>query len=370
MMLRQELARLARGLLADPIDGSPEVEITVVPKSYEEAAAVLEFAATNGLRVLFWAGGNHQDIGHRVDPDIVMGTAGLNRIVDWQVEDMTVVVQPGVSVAELEASLQQRNQTAVLPETPGTATVGGVVAAGLSGWRRLRYGPTRDRMLEVRLATGDGRLVRGGGRLVKNVTGYDLPRLATGSLGSLGLIAEMCLKLWPLPEAQAMVRVDDPDRALAHAYRPLALIATPHGAHAYLAGTHAEVEAQCAALDGDVGEGHRWPEPMIGSSEFSLRVPAGEISNHLRSVADLGCDYLAAYGVGEIRFIADGVASDDLSGLRAAAEGVGGALVAVRGESDLDPWGTPPASVHLQRRVKEAFDPRGIANPGILPGGV
>ncbi len=370
MMLRQELARLARGLMADPIAGAPEVEITVVPKSCEDAAAVLEFAATNGLRVMFWGGGNHQDIGHRVDPDIVMGTSGLNRIVTWQAEDMTVVVQPGVLVAELEASLQQKNQTAVLPEAPGTETVGGVVAAGLSGWRRLRYGPTRDRMLEVRLATGDGRLVRGGGRLVKNVTGYDLPRLATGSLGSLGLITEMCLKLWPLPEAQAMVRVDDPDQTLAAAYRPLALIATPTGAHAYLAGTHAEVEAQCAALGGDVAEGHRWPEPMIGSHELALRVPAGEVTKQVRLLADLGCEYQAAYGVGEIRFVADDLTSDDLSGLRAGAEEAGGSLTTIRGKSDFDPWGTPPASVELQRRVKAAFDPRRVANPGILPGGV
>ncbi|MDJ0952216.1 MAG: FAD-binding protein [Acidimicrobiia bacterium] len=370
MMLRQELARLARGLIADPIAGAPEVEITVVPKSYEDAAAVLEFAATNGLRVMFWAGGNHQDIGNQVDPDIVMSTAGLNRIVAWQVEDMTVVVQPGVTVAELEASLQQKNQTAVLPEAPGTETVGGVVAAGLSGWRRLRYGPTRDRMLEVRLVTGDGRLVRGGGRLVKNVTGYDLPRLVTGSLGSLGLIAEMCLKLWPLPEAQATVRVDDPDRALATAYRPLALIATPHGTHAYLAGTHAEVEAQCASLGGEAGEGHRWPEPMVGSHELALRVPAGDVTAQLRLLADLGCDYQAAYGVGEVKLVADGVTLDDLGTLRDAAESAGGSLTTIRGKSDFDPWGTPPSSVELQRRVKAAFDPRRIANPGILPGGV
>ena len=201
-MLRQELTRLARNLLSDPIAGAPPVDFTLQPATGEDAAGVLGFAATHGLRVLFWGGGTHQGIGHQVEPDIVMGTGRLNAVLDWQVEDLTVAVQPGVLISDLEARLQQRNQTAVLPEA-GAGTVGGAVAAGLSGWRRLRYGPTRDRMLEVRLATGDGRLIRGGGRLVKNVTGYDLPRLATGSLGSLGLIAEVCLKLWPLATRRA-----------------------------------------------------------------------------------------------------------------------------------------------------------------------
>ncbi len=373
MMLRQELARLAKNLLAEPIEGAPAVDFTLLPTSGEEAAAVLGFASSNGLRVLFWGGGSHQCIGHDVEPDIVMGTARLDRVVDWQVEDLTVVVQSGVLVADLEAQLQQRNQTAVLPENPGSGTIGGVVAAGLSGWRRLRYGPTRDRMLEVRLATGDGRLIRGGGRLVKNVTGYDLPRLATGSLGSLGLISEMCLKLWPLPTHRAMISVDDPERALAAAYRPVALIATPTRSTLFLAGALEELEAQAARIGGDLDVGnHRWPGPLIGSHEMVLRVPAGELPGYVGRLRDLDCDYQAAYGVGEIRFVADDLADEDLMDLRRSAESVGGALVVLRSpeRSGFDPWGTPPASADLQRRVKEAFDPRGIANPGILPGGI
>ena len=119
--------------------------------------------------------------------------------------------------------LEQRGQTAVLPEDVPGATVGGVVACGLSGWRRLRYGPTRDRVLETVSVTGDGRVIRGGARLVKNSTGYDLPRLLTGSFGSLGLIVQVCLKLWPEPEEHVTVTIDDPERAAA-AYRPLAVI--------------------------------------------------------------------------------------------------------------------------------------------------
>ncbi|NIV25710.1 MAG: FAD-binding protein, partial [Gemmatimonadetes bacterium] len=103
----------------------------------------------------------------------------------------------------------ERGQTAVLPETPGSGTVGGAIASGASAWRRLRYGPIRDRVLETVMATGDGRVVKAGGRLVKNVTGFDIPRLATGSYGSLGVIGQVCLKLWPTGTRFAGVPADD-----------------------------------------------------------------------------------------------------------------------------------------------------------------
>ncbi|NIR39303.1 MAG: FAD-binding protein, partial [Gemmatimonadetes bacterium] len=93
------------------------------------------------------------------------------RVVDWQPDDLTVVVEAGVTVGTLESMLAERGQTALLPEWGPEATVGGVVAAGISGYRRARLGPTRDRVLEVTIVTGDGRVVRGGGRVVKNVSG-------------------------------------------------------------------------------------------------------------------------------------------------------------------------------------------------------
>ena len=371
-MLKQEMTRLAKNLLSDPVDGAPSADFTVSPETGEDAAAVLRFAADHKLRVLFWGAGTKQDMGYRIEPDVVMTTHRLDQVVEWQEEDLTVVVQPGVLVADLETQLRERGQTAVLPEVPGPATVGGTVAVGQSGWRRLRYGPTRDRMLEVRLATGDGRLIRGGGRLVKNVTGYDLPRLATGSFGSLGLITEVCLKLWPLPPETAMIGVDDPERALSVAYRPWALIETNTGATMYLAGTSSEIEAQADRIGGEVVAGHQWPEPLSGDLELVLRVPASAVASWTEILKNAGAVFQAAHGIGEIRFVADAVDSSDLVGFRARAESLGGALVVAGSSSDpgLDPWGTPPQSEDLQRRVKAAFDPVGIANPGILPGGI
>ena len=216
--LRSALQRRLAAHLSEPIEGAPEDAVTVAPSTLEDTANILAIASRYSLPVLVWGGGTHQGMGGRVDPAVVLSTARLDSIVDWQPEDLTVVVEAGVRVADLEDRLAGRNQTAVLPEASGRATVGGVVAAGVSGFRRLRYGPTRDRMLEVDLVTGDGRVVRGGGRVVKNVTGYDLPRLATGSFGSLGLIGRVCLKLWPLPEARRTVTLAE--RRQEYGYRP------------------------------------------------------------------------------------------------------------------------------------------------------
>jgi glycolate oxidase FAD binding subunit len=371
-VLKAELAKLARGMLADPVPGAPPADLTVAPVHADEAAAIMRFASTAGLRVLFWGGGTHQGIGYDIAPDVVMATHRLNKIVDWQAEDLTVVVEAGVAVSDLEAQLQQRGQTAVLPETPAGATVGGVVATGLSGWRRLRYGPTRDRVLEVVLATGDGRTVRGGGPLVKNVTGYDLPRLATGSLGSLGLIARLCLKLWPLAADRGMVEVNDPETALRTAYRPLAVVETNEGSVVYLAGSSAELHAQAERLGGRFTPGHRWPEPLAGPWEFILRVPPGALGQFVDRIRAYGWSFQAAHGVGEVRLVVDEAADDRLAKLREEAETMGGALVAARssGAGVLDPWGAVPDSVELQERVKAAFDPAGVANAGILPGGI
>jgi len=371
-VLRAALAKLARGLLVEPIPGAPDVEMTVAPGNAEEAAVVLRFASDHKLKVLFWGGGNHQGFGHPVDPDLVLWTGRLTGVVDWQPEDLTIVVEPGLLVSDLEARLEQRGQTAVLPEVAGTATVGGVIASGLSGWRRLRYGPTRDRVLEVVLATGDGRVVRGGGRLVKNVTGYDLPRLAVGSLGSLGLIAAVCLKLWPLTTERAMVEVSDPVAALRSAYRPHAVIETGDRTTVYLAGTAEEIDAQAETIGGNPTPGHRWPEQLTGLFEIVVRVPAGEVAAAVGRIRARGWRFQAAHGVGEIRLAVDDEDTSELSTLRLWAESVGGSLVVARVPrgTAIDPWGTPPHSLDLQRRVKAAFDPIGVANPGKLPGGI
>ena len=353
------------------IEGLPPADMTVAPSSIEEAKQILDLASKHGLKAAVWGGGTHQGFGGRLQPDLVISTARLNRLIDWQPDDFTVTVEAGMTVSALESMLAERNQTAVLPELPGSATVGGVLAAGVSGWRRARYGPTRDRVLEVELITGDGRQVRAGGRVVKNVTGFDLPRLTVGSFGSLGLIAQICLKLWPLPSARATVSVPDGDAALAVAYRPVAVVKTDGSASVFLGGTEEEVESQIRALGGNMVSGWLWePEPE-GPVRWSLRLPPSAVREAIGRLPN-NWSYQAGLGVGDIK-----AASHDADGaveLRSWAESRGGALVIADGPDELyvtlDPWGTPPAGLKIQRNLIRRFDPVRVLNPGRLPGGL
>ncbi|MEN8115286.1 MAG: FAD-binding oxidoreductase, partial [Actinomycetota bacterium] len=176
-----------------------EADFAVAPATIDEAVAVIAAATGAEIPTAFLGGGTHSSYGRRGDVGLVVTTSRLNRIVEWQADDLTVRVEPGVRLEALEERLAERNQTAVFPETAPGATVGGVIAAGLSGYRRLRYGPTRDRVLQVQIATGYGKVITGGSPVVKSSTGYGVPRLATGSLGSLGLIGQVMIKLWSRP---------------------------------------------------------------------------------------------------------------------------------------------------------------------------
>jgi len=129
-------------------------------------------------------------------------------VVRYEPEDLTITVGAGTSFAALDAALAEYGQECALDPRDRTATIGGVVACGLSGIRRLRHGPLRDHVLEVRFLTGDGRLVKGGGQTVKNVTGYDLPRLLVGSFGTLGVLVQLTLRCRPRAEDTRWFRVD------------------------------------------------------------------------------------------------------------------------------------------------------------------
>ena len=175
-------------------------------------------------------------------------------------------------MARFEEMLAGRNQTAVMPEHPGPATIGGVISAGVSSLKRGRLLGTRERLLEVIMVTGDGRRVRAGGRVVKNVSGYDLSRFAVGAFGALGVVVSVCLKLWPVPPAQATVTDPDPD-LIATLSRPLAVSEKDGVTQVFLWGIDEEVEASAARIGGQVAAGHLWPTDPEGAFRWSLRVP-------------------------------------------------------------------------------------------------
>jgi glycolate oxidase FAD binding subunit len=156
----------------------------------EEAAEVLASAAGRGERV---------SIG-REDGDVVISTAGLDRVLEHEAGDLTAIVEAGVRVRDLNLRLAAHSQMLAL-DPPGNPTIGACIAANLSGPRRHRYGTPRDLVIGVTVVLADGTIASSGGKVVKNVAGYDLGKLFCGSEGRLGLIARVALRLHPLPEA-------------------------------------------------------------------------------------------------------------------------------------------------------------------------
>jgi glycolate oxidase FAD binding subunit len=300
-----------------------------------------------------------------------MGTAGMADVIDWLIEDLTVVVGAGMTVGALEQMLATENQTSLLPISEPNRTIGGLVAEGASGYKRLKYGPTRDRVLEVSMATGYGKVVRGGGRLVKNVTGYDLPRLMTGSLGSLGFIGSLCLKLWPIAPSQRIVTVSDPVTAHRSLFRPAAVLTTETGALVCVEGSESDVDRQLQSIE-------TWEAHLPGSIDspvmVSLRVPPRNVASSLERLRSLDIDRMVAqHGVGVIDIGSDSLDAGEFEVVRAGIEETGGSAVVVRpGVSliDIDPWGTPPPTMGIQSRLKELFDPGRVCNAGVLPGGL
>lgn len=342
---------------------------TAVPGSATELAALLEGASRERRVVQVSGGGTHSGYGSPKPPDLVVSTSRLDGIIAWEPDDLTVVVGAGALVADVETALAERGQSLVLPEHPAGATVGGCVAAGVSPLRRGRLFGIRERLLETLVVTGDGRTVRSGGRVVKNVTGYDLSRLHAGAFGSLGVLVSICLKLWPVPRVAATVDLADAAEA-AKVTRPLAVLEERGRVRLYLVGTAAEVDALLSRFDGTMSPRLDWPEDPQGPWRWSIRVPPGLTSAAIARVP-AEWDYLALHGVGEVR-----AASGDIRGageLREWVETTGGRLVVVDrpdGADEFDPWGSPPPGLIFQRDLIARFDPARILNPGRLPGGI
>lgn len=349
------------------IPGAPEEAFQLAPKTVRDVEAILRYCSERDLVVQVWGGGTHSGFGDPAKPDFVMSMERMGEVEVWEPDDLTILVGAGARVADVEARLAERNQTLVMPEKPGPATIGGVIAAGVSSLRRGRLYSTRERVLEVTMVTGDGRLIRSGGRVVKNVTGYDIHRLAVGAFGSLGVILSVCIKLWPTPPGSATVVVDDLERTRAIA-RPLAVLETDGQVRVYLQGTEDEVESQVTRLGGSVRAGLEWPDDPRGMWEWSLRLPPARTSEGISRLPD-GWSHLAIHGVGEVRVASQ--THDGAHDLRSWAESVGGHLVMTKGDPALfDPWGTPAPALKLQRSIIDQFDPKRILNPGRLPGGV
>ncbi len=306
-------------------------------------------------------GRTHWEVGGPVPAGIEVGApAG---VVSYDPAELTVTVGAGTTVGELAAVLSASGQECVLdPRDPAAATVGGVVASGLSGPRRLRYGPTRDRVLEVRFVTADGRMVKGGGPTVKNVSGYDLPRLLVGSLGTIGVIVQLTLRCQPVPAHACWAATDeDPFEVRPRCYRPSCVAWDGARTRVLLEGHPDDVEAELRAA-GLVRDAS--PVSPDGRQRGRISVaPARvrDVGDALRRIG--GVRWTAEVGVGTVHVAADAVAP--MVAARDAAHAAGGWLLREAGE--VEAFGRALPNLGIMQRVKAAFDPTGKLSPGRLP---
>jgi glycolate oxidase FAD binding subunit len=281
-------------------------------------------------------------------------------IVAYEPADMTVTVGAGTTFAELDAELAPHGQEVSLDPRSTTATIGGILACGLSGVRRLRQGPLRDHVLEVRVLLADGRRVKGGGPTVKNVTGYDLPRLFVGSFGTLGVIEQVTLRCRPRPAVSQWFRAP----AAAEFFRPAARLWSGGDTEfVLLEGAAVDVDAQRAGRDDT--DAPTLPE---AAHRGRISVAPGEVrkvGNVLNGSPKSAVAWCAEMGVGTIH-----VAASDEAGFlhaREVAHAHGGWMLRESGAPDDDGYGQPLPNIEIMRRIKDAFDPEGRMNPGRLP---
>jgi glycolate oxidase FAD binding subunit len=181
--------------------------VTVYPQSEEEIANILKYADGSGKKVTIVGGGTKRGFGG-ITPsaDILLSLANYTGVIEHTVGDMTLTVKSGTPFQQLQKYLAEYNQKVALdPAWPQYATIGGVIAANDSGPKRFRYGSARDSVIGMRIVYPNGTVIRSGGKVVKNVAGYDMNKLFIGSMGTLGVISEVTLKLRPLPKYESLV---------------------------------------------------------------------------------------------------------------------------------------------------------------------
>ena len=358
-------------------------------------------------------------------PGVAIDMRGLCRVIDYPAADMTITVEAGIAMERLHAVLaEQRQRLNIDAPQADRATLGGVYATNASGPRRFGLGRPRDQIIGVGFVTSDGSVVKGGGRVVKNVAGYDLPKLLTGSLGTLGILTHLTLKVRPIPEADALVWVSFPtlerlgqalDRLNTSATRPVALEllnssaarligeslgfppAPAPGAWVLVVGFEdnaTSVSWQVDRLRDELGR----PDLIVRNGDEARPLwdrltefpaieagPVGVVANLLPSavvsfVKNIDPERWAVQahaGNGIVRAHAiDGrdwpALASEIDGLRLDAVRVGGNLLVPRCPTEAKPrlrvWGEPRPDWALAERVKRALDPKGVMNPGRFVG--
>jgi len=375
------------------------------PASAKEAAEILRSAAAESRAVRFKGGGTKLEWGCPIgEPDVMLSTRRLDRIIEHNAADLTAVLEAGVPLAAAQKVFAEAGQMLALDPPLGkaeAATIGGIVATGDSGPLRHRYGAPRDLLLGMTVALSDGTMAKSGGKVIKNVAGYDLAKLFAGSFGTLGLIAQVAVRLHPLPSGRvsAVGFGDDPDRfqraaiALAHSQLELEsldmdwpdwggkVIARCAGAAAELLAREAVRLMSKAGLKAELEQEdeYLWDGQERTDEATIVRISAlpSELARIVRVVMRLQGSLVARAGLGicwvwlpPLRPDSVVAAIEDLRFTLAPFPCV--VLDAPREVRDrVDVWGKMGGpEVELMRRVKAGFDPAGVCNPGLFVAGI
>ena len=352
--------------------------VIVEPADERQAASVLRCANQAGLAVIPRGGGTKLDWGNPPrSADIILSLGRMNRLLEHAWADLTVTVEAGCTIAELQRTLAAHGQRlAVDPLWPERATVGGILATNDSGVLRLAFGALRDLIIGVTLALADGTIASSGGKVVKNVAGYDLPKLATGSVGTLGVITRAVFRLHPLPRNSRTLNIAASDAAemqrvilaiLGAQLAPAAVQARNGNIDILLEGTLDGIAAQESTIKafGPVREGS--PQVWRAREELLSDRPIVKFTTLPSGIAAAAARFsryvMQATGIGYAHF------EGDVQTLRTALEQDGGSLM-ILGRTPLDAWGSPGDALPLMRAVKEQFDPKSTLNPGRFVGGI
>jgi glycolate oxidase FAD binding subunit len=371
---------------------------TEAPASRDEAAELVAACGRDGAVLRVRGGGTKLGWGTPApEPAVELSTSGLDQIVEHNEGDLTAVLEAGVPLGRAHEQFARAGQMLALDPPLGegdVATIGGVIASGDSGPLRHRYGAPRDLVLGMTVALSDGTVAKSGSRVIKNVAGYDLAKLFSGSFGTLGLILQVTVRLHPVPSqtVTALGRAGDPELVargaaeLAHASleKECVDVRWEHGegiATARLAGATAHAQAEAAArVLSDAGletelvehDAELWQRQRDSQRSADLAVVRvsglqTELARTIRAAETAGGSLVgrASLGISWITLPPERV--EDLR--RELSQFTCVVLDAPRDlRSSLDVWDAQP--LELARRVKQRFDPAGVFAPGTFAGGI
>ena len=404
--------QLREGAAEDAVDGVIPAHVAR-PESVEQISQLMTIASSNGLRVTPRGGGAGLGLGNLPGQvDLVIDMGRMDRLIEHSAGDLVAAMDTGARLTDVQARLASAGQMLALDGYAEDTTIGGLIATDTSGPRRFQYGTVRDLLIGITIVLPDGTISKAGGKVVKNVAGYDLCKLITGSLGTLGIITKAIFRLHPRPAARRVVvaEVDTPEalvdavqRILHSPLVPTAIqLAWPSGGQGRVGilfesiepSVIAQAETAASTLAGvarsevfdDDQVDDAWQAFEQGAPGESVEVKVtclptslGETVAAMRQAADAhGGDYRLSgeAGTGIVRLH---LADSDRDRLRKLVDGLRGSrssghVTVPRAPStvkqDLDVWGPVGNSEDLMRRVKYRFDPDNILNPGRFVGGI